>query len=82
MAQNEIQLRDALFHLLKEMDASLLQRITDYARGLMDASSEHKHDWWNELTEEEKADLKESMLQGEMGQEKPMEEVFKKYGIK
>lgn len=82
MAQNEIQLRTALIHLLQEMDAPLLQRITDYARGLMDASSEQKHDWWDNLPDDVKQDIDEGLSDIEEGNLIPMEEVMKKYSGK
>ncbi len=74
-----MQLRDSLSHLLQNMDANLLQRLTDYAKGLLDASSEHQQDWWNELPQSVKDGYAEGMKDIEEGNLIPMEEVMKKY---
>ena len=81
MTQQEIQLRDKLMLLIQEMDAALLQRVTDYTRGLLDASSEQKHDWWDDLSDSVKQDLEEGLKDIEEGNLIPMEQVMKKYGL-
>lgn len=53
----------------------------DFVVSVETAEGENASDWWNELTDQDKAELKESLAQGEIGQEKSMEEIFKKYGL-
>ena len=79
MTQNEIQLRDNLTLLLKEMDAPLLQRATDYIRGLINASSEDKHDWWDDLPDSVKESYELGMKDIEEGKVISVEEMLKKY---
>lgn len=78
MTQKELQLKD-LTSMLKGLDSNLLQRATDYIRGLVDASNEQKHDWWNDLPDSVKQDIEEGLLDIEQGNLIPMEEVMKKY---
>jgi predicted transcriptional regulator len=78
MTQKDIQLKD-LTSMLQNLDSNLLQRATDYIRGLVDASSEQKHDWWNDLPDSIKQDIEEGLLDIEQGNLIPMEEVMKKY---
>ena len=79
MAQSEIQLRDDLSHLLQEMDAVLLQRATDYVRGLIDASNEQQTDWWNELPQSVKDSYELGMKDIEEGNMISVEDMLKKY---
>ena len=51
MATTEISLRDKIQSYLQQMDDSLLQRIADYAAGLIDASEKA---WWDELSDSDK----------------------------
>lgn len=78
MTQKEIQIED-LTSMLQGLDANLLQRATDYIRGLIDASSEQKHDWWDLLPNSVKEGYAEGMKDIEEGNLIPMEEVMKKY---
>lgn len=78
MTQKEVQLKN-LMRLLQELDSRLLQRATDYIRGLSDAASEVENDWWEYLPESVKEDIKEGLLEIEEGDLTPMEEVMKKY---
>jgi len=78
MTQKEIQLKD-LTSMLQGLDSNLLQRATDYIRGLVDASSEKKHDFWDDLPQSVKNDYHEGMKDIEEGNLIPMEEVMKKY---
>lgn len=78
MTQKEIQIKD-LTSMLQGLDPSLLQRATDYIRGLIDASSEHKHDWWDDLPDSVKQDIDEGLQDIEDGNLIPMDEVMKKY---
>ncbi len=77
MTQKEIQLKEITL-LLQNLDANLLQRATDYIRGLVDASSEDKHDWWNDLPDSVKQDIDEGLQDIEDGNLIPMDEVMKK----
>jgi len=78
MTQNEMQLKEITL-LIQNLDTNLLQRATDYIRGLVDASSEHKHDWWDDLPDSVKQDIDEGLQDIEDGNLIPMEEVMKKY---
>ena len=78
MTQKEIQLKN-LTLLLQGLDANLLQRATDYVRGLVDASAEQDHDWWDDLPDSVKESYEEGMRDAEAGRLIPMEEVMKRY---
>jgi predicted transcriptional regulator len=78
MTQKELQLRKLIL-LLQNLDSNLLQRATDYIKGLSDAVSEKEYDWWAELPESVKQDIEEGLLDIENGNLIPMEEVMKKY---
>ena len=78
MTQKEIQLKN-LTSMLQGLDPNLLQRATDYIRGLIDASSEQKHDWWDDLPDSVKDGYHEGMKDIEEGNLIPMDEVMKKY---
>jgi predicted transcriptional regulator len=78
MTQKEIQLKN-LTSMLQGLDPNLLQRATDYIRGLIDASSEQKHDWWDDLPDSVKQDIDEGLQDIEDGNLIPMDEVMKKY---
>ena len=60
MNNSEIQLRDTLSYLLNRMDIELLQRMLDFASGLMAGSKTDNADWWDDLTTEQQ----ELILQG------------------
>ena len=78
MTQIEVQLQNLML-LLQELDSRLLQRATDYIRGLSDAVSEEENDWWEYLPESVKQDIEDGLLEIEEGNLTPMEEVMKKY---
>lgn len=65
--------------LQENKTAFIIELLSSFDFIQIEPQTNRVQDWWNELTEEDKADLKESLLQGEAGQEKSMEEVFKKY---
>ena len=67
--------------LLKNLDTNLLQRATDYIRGLVDASSEQKHDWWDELPDSVKESYELGMKDIEEGNMISVEEMLKKYEV-
>jgi hypothetical protein len=79
MTQTEIQLETLLSKLKRLDNTRLIQRVSDFVDGIF--AAEQEHDWWDDLTEQDKADLKESIADGEAGREKSMEDVFNKYGI-
>lgn len=74
--QLNVNILDHKAALFLEMLKSL-----DFVVSVETAEGENTSDWWNELTEQDKADLKQSLAQAKTGEEKPMEEVFKKYGL-
>lgn len=74
--QLNVNILDHKAALFLEMLKSL-----DFVVSVETAEGENASDWWNELTEQDKVDLKQSLAQGKAGEEKPMEEVFKKYGL-
>lgn len=78
MTQKEIQLKD-LHSLLQGLDNNLLQRATDYIRGLVDATNQPKADWWDELPQSAKDGYAEGMKDIQAGNLIPMEEVMQKY---
>jgi hypothetical protein len=78
MTQKDLQLKD-LTSMLQNLDSNLLQRATDYIRGLVDASNEQEHDWWDDLPESVKKSYELGMKDIEEGNLIPMEEVMKKY---
>ena len=67
MTQKEIQLEN-LQSLLQGLDTSLLQRAADYVRGLIDASTEQKTDWWDDLSSDEQKDIEIGLNQADKGQ--------------
>lgn len=83
MANTDIQLKkQQLISKLQILNnESLLQRVSDFLDGILAASQDNQEDWWDDLSQQDKADLIISLEQAESGQEKPMEEVFKKYGL-
>ena len=82
MTQREINLVDQMLFLMQRMDSKLLNNLVVYANGLVTgAATDEDQDWWDDLTSKDLADLEESISDGEQGREKPMEEVFKKYGL-
>jgi len=71
-------------NILKESKAAFIMELLssfDFIQVEAEPEATNVHDWWDDLTEEDKADLKQSLLQGEAGEEKSMEEVFKKHGL-
>jgi hypothetical protein len=78
MSTTDIQIEQLLFKLKGLEDPTLLQRVTDFIDGII--AARQSDDWWDELSNQDKVDLKESIADGEAGREKSMEEVFKKYG--
>jgi hypothetical protein len=69
-------------NILKESKAAfIMELLSSFDFIQVEAEAKNVHDWWDDLTDEEKNDLKESLVQGERGEEKPLEEVFKKYGL-
>lgn len=78
MKHKEAQLKNLML-LLQELDSRLLQRATDYIKGLSDAVSEGNNDWWEYLPESVKQDIQEGLLEIEEGDLIPMEEVMQKY---
>lgn len=78
MTQKEVQLKNLML-LLQNLDSSLLQRATDYIRGLSDAAGGEQYDWWQDLPESVKQDIQEGILDIENGDLIPMEEVMKRY---
>lgn len=78
MTQKEIQLKN-LNLLLQNLDSSLLQRATDYIKGLSDAANEKNNDWWDDLPNSVKKGYSEGIKDIEEGRFIPMEEVMRKY---
>ncbi|MFK7797669.1 MAG: hypothetical protein AB8E82_09455 [Aureispira sp.] len=78
MTQKELQLRKLIL-LLQNLDSNLLQRATDYIKGLSDAVNEKEYDWWDSLPNSVKQDIEEGLLDIENGNLIPMEDVMKKY---
>jgi hypothetical protein len=52
-------------------DESMLSRIEELQK--------QKEDWWNLISDEEKAEIEEGMKQADRGELKSTEEVFSKY---
>jgi hypothetical protein len=77
MNNSEIQLRDTLSYLLNRMDADLLQRMLDYASGLLVGSKSDNSDWWDDLTPEQQALIEKGKLDIQQGRGIPHEEVKK-----
>ena len=77
-----MQMREKLILLLQDIDVTLLQRITDYTRGLLDANPETQQDWWADLPDSVKEDVEEGLQEIEDGKLIAMEEVLKKYKTK
>ena len=78
MTQKESQLKN-LQLLLQELDANLLQRATDYIRGLIDASNQQSLDWWEQLPDSVKNDHKQGVREAEEGKVILLEDFLKKY---
>lgn len=78
MTEKEIQIRDLIL-LLKDLDSNLLQRATDYIRGLIDATSDQKLDWWDDLPDSVKESYELGMKDIEEGNMISVEEMLKKY---
>jgi hypothetical protein len=79
MTQAEIQLREKLIHVLQNLDAALLQRVSDFTQGILAASDNHQTDWWNELPDSLKKDYDEGLKEMEDGNETDVEDFLKKY---
>ena len=60
-------------NILKESKAAfIMELLSSFDFIQVETEATNVHDWWNDLTEEDKADLKLSLLQGEAGEEKSM----------
>ena len=71
-------------NILEESKVAFIMELLsnfDFIQVEAEADATNAPDWWDDLSEADKADLKESLLQGEAGAEKSMEEVFKKHGL-
>jgi hypothetical protein len=69
-------------NILKESKAAfIMELLSSFDFIQVEPEANKVQDWWEDLTEQDKADLKQSLAQGKAGEEKPMEEVFKKYGL-
>ena len=78
----QADIKQNLISQLERINSELvLQRISDFMQGVIAAAEEQNADWWDELSAQDHADLKESLEDAKAGREKPMEEVFKKYGL-
>lgn len=79
MTNADIQMRENLISLLQKMDTSLLQRLSDFAQGLLAASSEQDTDWWDELPDSVKESYERGMKDIEEGNMVTLDEMLKKY---
>lgn len=61
MTQGDSLMRENLIFLLQNMDSTLIQRISDFTHGLLNAPKVEEPDWWDDLTEEQQKDLKASL---------------------
>lgn len=77
MNNSEIQLRDTLSYLLNRMDNELLQRVLDYASGLLVGSKGDNQDWWDDLTLEQQALIEQGKKDIKEGNGIPHDEVKK-----
>lgn len=77
MNNSEIQLRDTLSYLLNRMDSELLQRVLDYASGLLVGSKGDNQDWWDDLTLEQQALIEQGKKDIKDGKGIPHDEVKK-----
>jgi hypothetical protein len=69
-------------NILKESKAAfIMELLSSFDFIQIEPEATNVHDWWDDLTAKDKSDLKQSLLQGEQGEEKSMEEVFKKHGL-
>ncbi len=71
-------------NILEESKVAFIMELLsnfDFIQVEAETDATNAPDWWDDLSEADKADLKESLLQGEAGAEKSMEEVFKKHGL-
>lgn len=79
MAQADAQMRKNLITLLKNIDTVLLQRVSDFTKGLLAASNEEEADWWDELPDSVKKSYELGMKDIEEGNMISVEDMLKKY---
>ena len=58
MEQANNLVRENLIFLLQNMDIDLVQRISDFAYGVLSSPQNQEHDWWDDLTPEHQEELK------------------------
>ena len=78
MASTQLNLREDLFAMIQQMDSNLLQRLKDYATGLVDATKEEDdNEWLDKLSEEDRKNVLEGMADIEAGRYSTKDEFFK-----
>lgn len=61
MIQSDSLMRENLIFLLQNIDPALIQRISDFTHGLLNAPKVEEPDWWDDLTEEQQEELKKNL---------------------
>jgi len=57
MEQGNNLIRENLIFLLQNMDMASVQRISDFAHGMLNAPNAQESDWWNDLTPKQQKEL-------------------------
>ena len=79
MGKKKKQLKQVLRIIIKQMDKKRLEELVDFATKLLNEHREGDHDWWDDLTEEDKRSIAEGEKDIEEGRYSTLEEVFAKY---
>lgn len=61
MEQGNNLIRENLIFLLKNMAIAFVQRMADFAHGMLNAPNAQELDWWNELSPEQQKELQANL---------------------
>ena len=78
MTTANINIMESLMAKIKLMDGHLLQRLNDYATGLVDGNTQES-DWYDELSDEVKRGIEESEREIERGEYITLDQLKEKY---
>ena len=78
MASTQLNLRQDILAMIQQVGDHKLLQLKELVSELLESDQE-KHNWWNELTEEDKRNIEESDREIDEGNFVTMDEVFARY---